>query len=321
MALRALGLGDLLTAVPALRGLARSFPDHHLVLAVPAWLRALAELTHTVDEVVDVVALAPLPERLHHADVAVNLHGRGPESSALLAASGPRRLVAHQHVDVAATADGPVWDETEHEVHRWCRLLTESAIAADSADFRIEPPTSRLPVASDTTIVHPGAAVAAKRWPVERWAAVARAEADAGHPVVVTGSAAERDLAVEVARAAGLGDEAVAAGSTDLVELASLVARAGRLASGDTGIAHLASALGTPSVVLFGPVSPARWGPPEDGPHVALWTGVESDPFAQAISPALFDLGIEAVVDALASLPGRRAHAAARARAVRRTWR
>ncbi len=64
------------------------------------------------------------------------------------------------------------------------------------------------------------------------------------------------------------------AGRTDLVELAAAVAAAGRVVCGDTGVAHLATALGTPSVVLFGPTSPARWGPPADRPqHRVLWAG------------------------------------------------
>ena len=118
--------------------------------------------------------------------------------------------------------------------------------------------------------MHPGAGFGAKRWPVDRFAAVAAALDGPDAPVLITGSAGERDLAEAVARAAGLPVDRVLAGHTDLGALCDLVARAGLVVSGDTGIAHLASAYGTPSVVLFGPVDPAQWGPPADGPHVAL---------------------------------------------------
>jgi ADP-heptose:LPS heptosyltransferase len=69
------------------------------------------------------------------------------------------------------------------------------------------------------------------------------------------------------------------------------VASARLVVSGDTGMAHLASAYGTPSVLLFGPTPPARWGPPPDGPHTVIWHGYEvGDPSADEVSPAL--LGI-----------------------------
>ena len=76
--LRALGLGDLLTAVPALRALADAFPRHPRLLATPAALAPLARASGAVDEVVPAEVLGqPLHRRLHGAGLAVNLHGRG----------------------------------------------------------------------------------------------------------------------------------------------------------------------------------------------------------------------------------------------------
>jgi ADP-heptose:LPS heptosyltransferase len=106
--------------------------------------------------------------------------------------------------------------------------------------------------------VHPGAASRARRWPAERWAAVASA---AGERVVITGTRAERLLAQRVAAIAGLPQRAVLAGRTDLRALAAGVASARRVVSGDTGVAHLAAALGTPVVALFGPTDPALSAP------------------------------------------------------------
>jgi len=301
VAYRALGLGDLLTGVPALRALARAFPRHHRVLAAPGTLAPLAALTGAVDEVVDVAPLAPLPPQLFGAEVVVNLHGRGPQSRKLLEAARPRRLLTF------GPPPRPSWRAHEHEVGRWCRLLAESGVPADPADLHIEPP--RVPAAGaarGATLIHPGAASAARRWPPDRWAAVARAELATGRPVAITGSAAERELALAVARAAGVPDAAVLAGPTDLLTLAAAVAVADRLVCGDTGIAHLATALGTPSVVLFGPTPPAEWGPPPDPKHVALWTGRRSDPHGTVPDPGLLEITVPAVAAALASLPARR---------------
>jgi len=246
----------------------------------------------------------PLDASLAGADVAVNLHGRGPQSTALLAAASPRRLVAFG--GGGGSADGPQWRAEEHEVARWCRLVEAAGVPADPGDLRLAAPAVDPTVTMPgVTVVHPGASVEAKRWPTDRWAAVARSERAAGRPVVVTGSAGEAELARAVAEAAGLGEDAVRAGRTDLVELAALVAGAGRVVSGDTGIAHLASAYATPSVVLFGPVGPARWGPPADGPHVALWAGRSGDPFGTVADPGLLALSVADVLGALDRLPTR----------------
>jgi ADP-heptose:LPS heptosyltransferase len=311
--LRALGLGDLLTGVPALRALADAYPEHRRVLAAPAWLEPVARLSGAVHDVVPTAPLAPLGRRLAGADFGVNLHGRGPASHRVLLATRPRRLVAFGHPEIPESAGMPDWRADEHEVARWCRLLTESGIPADAGRLDLEAP--RLPVADafrGATLLHPGAASAARRWPPERFAAVARSELEAGRCVVVTGGRAEVELARVVARRAGLADSAVLAGRTGLLELAAVVGAAGRVVCGDTGIAHLATALRTPSVVLFGPTSPARWGPPPDRPwHRALWKGKMGDPHGAAPDAGLLELQVEDVLAALAEVDAPATEAAA----------
>ena len=292
LVLRALGLGDLLTAVPALRGLRRAHPDAHVALAAPRALTPLLLHTGAVDEIVDAAPLAPLPARVHGADLAVNLHGRGPQSVELLQATSPRRLVSYGLVD------GPVWRPDEHEVERWCRLLVESGIAADPADRGLAPPPVPPPVRS-AVLVHPGAAQVSRRWPPQRWGQVAGSLARDGAHVLVTGGPDERELALDVATRAGLPADRVLAGRTDLMELAALVAAARLLVSVDTGVAHLATAFGTPSVVLFGPNPPTQWGPPADRPqHRVLWAGRVGDNFAPEPDPGLLELSVEQVLDA-----------------------
>jgi hypothetical protein len=81
---------------------------------------------------------------------------------------------------------------------------------------------------------------------------------------------------------------------------------------GDTGVAHVATAVRTPSVVLFGPEPPSRWGPPPDRPwHAALWAGRLGDPHGLDTDPGLLELGVVDVLlaarhvrDAFGSLPG-----------------
>jgi ADP-heptose:LPS heptosyltransferase len=304
LVLRALGLGDFLTAVPALRALAEHFPEHELVLATPAALRPLVRLARAADEVIPAWPLAPLPRTVAWPDIAVNLHGCGPESHHVLTALRPRTLISFAHPAVPESGSGAAWSDDEHETRRWCRLLDEHGIRADASRVDIPRPQVGAPDwARGATIVHPGAASESRRWPAERFAAVARVEHEKGRTVLVTGDRAERALGRRVAALAGLPAECVVAGETDLLRLARLVAGAGRVICGDTGVAHLATAFATPSVVLFGPTPPALWGPPPGRAwHRVLWAGRAGDPHADTPDPGLLEIPADAVLDELAEL-------------------
>src|SRR5581483_659270 len=155
LVLRALGIGDLATAVPALRGLRAAHPRHRLALAAPAWLAPLVRLVDAVDVQVPVADLAPRAWDLPAPDLAVNLHARGPRSHRLLRAANPARLLAYACPE-ADHLDGPLWNDDEHEVARWCRLLAWHGIPADPDDLDLpSPPEDAAPTGA--TIVHPGA--------------------------------------------------------------------------------------------------------------------------------------------------------------------
>jgi ADP-heptose:LPS heptosyltransferase len=296
VAYRALGLGDLLCGIPALRALRDAFPDHRIVLATPAALAPLATLSGAVDAVADTAPLGVPPTG---ADIAVNLHGRGPESHRAIQASRPRRMLAFA-CPAAGAPHGPAWRHHEHEVERWCRLLRASGIPVDVSRLHLLPPPPSPLAAPGATVVHPGAASPARRWPVERWASVAAAERRRGRPVLVTGSETERPLAEAVARDAGLPPGAVLAGRTGLIELAAVVEAAGCVLCGDTGIAHLATAFGTPSVVLFGPTPPEEWGPPpERAQHIALHHGARGNPHGNTPDPGLLAITVAEVLAAI----------------------
>jgi ADP-heptose:LPS heptosyltransferase len=78
--------------------------------------------------------------------------------------------------------------------------------------------------------------------------------------------------------------------------LLALVGHARLLVCGDTGVAHVASATGTPSVVLFGPTAPSRWGPPVSPRHRVLWSGTRGDPHGAAPDPGLLAIDVDAVL-------------------------
>ncbi len=303
--LRALHLGDLLVTVPALRALRRALPRHRIVLATAGSLAPLVSLTGAVDHLLPTPDLDALDRAEPRPDVAVNLHGRGPQSHRALDALHPRRRIGFR----APGWDGPEVDDVAaqhpHERERWCALLTAHGIPADPTDLRLPPPPAASPWPDGTPVlVHPGARYGSKRWPARRFAEVAAALDDPRTPVLITGTADERELACAVAAGAGLPGSRVLAGQSDLAQLCALVAGAALVVSGDTGVAHVAAAFATPSVTLFGPVGPDRWGPPADGPHVALGHPDlrRGDPFAPDPDPALLAVGVGDVLRAAADL-------------------
>lgn len=113
--------------------------------------------------------------------------------------------------------------------------------------------------------IAPGATGAAKQWPADRFAALALALTDpggplAGAPVVVVGSAAERDTAATVLSA--LGSRGIdLAGQAGLAEVAACLKRCALFVGNDGGLMHIAAAMGTPTVGLFGPTPADRYGP------------------------------------------------------------
>ncbi len=344
LVLRALGLGDALTGIPALRGIRRLWPDRTLLLATNGslgeWLMGLG----IIDGVVPVAGLTvptDLPRLGRH--VAVNLHGRGPESHRALMQGAPESLIAFD-CPAAGYRSPTRWRADEHEVARWCRLITDAGGPCSPADLYLTSPadlplsspadlhlasaaephlrspagmppsssadarpstradahaTSSSGASSSMVIIHPGAASEARRWPAERWAAVARELLADGNDVVLTG--AEGGLCATVAQACGARD---LSGELPLEELTELVGSAQLVLSGDTGVAHLATATRTPSVTLFGPIPPALWGPAIDHDlHTVLYHGTRTgDPHGDRLNPDLLRITVPEVLRAARQL-------------------
>ncbi|ONM48775.1 glycosyltransferase family 9 protein [Nocardia donostiensis] len=302
LVLRALGLGDLLTALPALRGLRAAYPHQHLVLAAPGWLRPILDRAALDAHLHPTPSLGALRWPGPPPEVAVNLHGRGPQSIADLLGTAPERLITFGHPGYP-DIPGPGWPDDIHETQRWCLLLASAGIPADPAQLALEPPeppSGRLRPYDTTVVIHPGGSSAARRWPAERFAVLAAHLNQKGYRVLVTGDARERRLARAVAAHAGLDPAATLACDLTLDELAATIAHASLLISNDTGVGHLATAFGTPSVLVFGPNPPSWWGPPPyREQHRALWAGHIGDPHAPTPDPGLLAVTTDEVLAAV----------------------
>jgi heptosyltransferase-2 len=133
------------------------------------------------------------------------------------------------------------------------------ALAADALQG-VEPPA---------VAIAPGARWGTKRWPAERFAAVADALAAEGVSIVLCGGPSDRD-AFAAFRAATRARIAADLSFLPIDALSAAIARVQLLVACDSGPVHLAAAVGTPVLALFGPTSTARWGPPSPGRALAL---------------------------------------------------
>ena len=297
---RGLYLGDLVAAAPALRSLRRGYPQTQITLVSLPWATALAphlgdlvdrllpypgapglDGTGTGEELEEFLARA----RAERFDLAVNMHGRGPISTRLVARFGAHRtasFVGEKGSNVPGLGVEVPWDAEAHE-SRKLLLLAEKVGGAHTRAYDSSEPELHVREEDDRraltllrrrprkplALVHPGASVSEKRWPGEAYGQMADGLVRRGYGVVVTGSAGEKELTGLVSEAA-LGSLDLG-GSTDLSTLIALVARANVVVSNDTGPAHLAYALRTPSVTLFGPSTDAgRWGPLDGERHAVI---------------------------------------------------
>ncbi len=124
-------------------------------------------------------------------------------------------------------------------------------------------------------VIAPGAGWSGKQWPTDRWAVVATRLQECGMDVVLVGTAGEAAMAYAVAGAMRRPPR-VLAGRTDLDVLIALIAGANLWLGSDSGGLHMAAAVGTPTVALFGPTHPGKWAPP--GPRHRMLRAVEGCP-------------------------------------------
>lgn len=271
VAVRFSSLGDLVLTTPLLRALRARHPRAHLTVVTKAEYALLFAHSPQLNEVIGwdpASGLGPLARQLragrftHRMDLHRSLRSRAlrllvggrwssyPKHRLARAALirlkrdwyRDRRPVAERYFDAARGLDlAPDGGPPEVFLH--------SGSVREADRFLAEHGLGRQ---RTLVAVAPGAAQATKRWPERHWTALLGALVSAGRDVVVVGGPGERELAGRVA-AAGGAQAASAAGAFDLLGTGALLRRARGLVAGDTGVAHLATAVGTPAVVLMGP--------------------------------------------------------------------
>lgn len=293
--LRALFLGDLLCSVPALRALRRRFPDAEIDLIGLPWADSLVHRLPYLNQLLpfpgypgmlevpyDKARTAAFVEQHSRAyDLLVQMHGDGRSSNGFVAALKPRYSLGYRRGDDSRLGYSAPYPHDEHEIRRWLDLVGLLGAAVDDTmlEFPIASHERRAAAALLGTLppyrgplvgIHAGANDPARRWPAERFAELAACLAQTHNAtIVLSGSEHERELTGRIAAHIS-GTVLDLAGRTELGVLAALIERLDLLISNDTGAAHLATATGTPSVVLFGPGRVSEWGPLDRARHQVI---------------------------------------------------
>ena len=268
LAVRFSSIGDVILTTPLYRAIRARHPGAHLTVVTKRATAPLLEGNPAIDRVVPLEpgeTISALAARLGEGYTwGLDLHGslRSRALRWLVAARwrGYRKRTAARWALIHLKRD---WYGSHHAVaERYFEAARDLDVRPDG-----RPPEVFVPADTDATMADwlaerkvpdrfatlaPGAAHATKRWPVEQWSALAKALASEGVGVVAVGGPEDRASAEAVAAAAGaLGTSA--AGNTTLMQTAALLRRSAVAASGDTGVMHLATAVNTPVVALFGP--------------------------------------------------------------------
>jgi len=274
-------LGDVLQAVPALRGLRAQTPGATLVLAGQPRIGRLLVALGVVDEArafdgLGLEALftdGPIPPALAEwlggfARVVSWFGAHEPTYRARLGALAAELTVARPVPD----DETPVWRHLLATVP--APTLAESDAVAPIRPGGTRPGSAALP-GSAVLIIHAGSGGAWKQWPPERFAE-AIDEVTARHAVAVVVHQGPADRAAVDALLARLDRPVERLVEPELPDLAAILSGACAYLGGDSGISHLAAAVGAPSVVLFPPAHLPRWSPWSPSARPVAMTGDET---------------------------------------------
>lgn len=290
---RALQLGDILCAIPAIRTLKRALPGATLFYVGLPTMRPLLQRYAFIDVYIDFPGYRGLPEqpydeaktkafvkhiRSMEFDLLVQMQGNGTIVNSFLAQWGSKRLVGFCPESDQVDEDWLLYPDTLHEVDRHLQLVKQLGVALTPEDRRMAYPlfpadwdnfsalkgTFRL---NRYAIVHVGSRSTDRQWPLRNFAVLAEHLLRRGLQIVLTGTAGEAPLALEMQQLLPIGSVINLAGRTSLGLLGCVVQQAELLVSNCTGISHIAAALETKSLILSLDGEPERWGPQNQRIH------------------------------------------------------
>jgi ADP-heptose:LPS heptosyltransferase len=284
------GLGDFLCIIPAVRALRRALPSAHIALiGLPTVKSLIQRFSHYYDELIEGPEFPGLTSckssvneivaginRIQHQrlDLALQMHGNGSVSNSFTVLLGAKQnagfyLSGQYCPDSAHFLE---WTEPMSEILRYLALISFLGVPTqgDAIDFPLYPDdwqqmaqllaVQGLHPEKQYVCLHPGASALEKCWSIRGFIDVINQIGNLGPQIVLTGTEAEAALTQAIV-------ETVAfpiinlTGLTHLGTLAALYCKASLVICNDTGVSHLAAAVGVPSVVIFSNSDPMRWAP------------------------------------------------------------
>lgn len=284
LVVRLRSIGDTVLSTPSLYALKRFLPHASVDILLEDWVAPVLEGFLQVDNVITLErkstsARARIARRLraNRYDVVYNLHG-GTTATLLARATGARHRVGYETYQYArlhnhlSPSSSSLWGRNKtHSVEQQLALLGWTGVPVSD-----RPPTqlavtgkaaatigAKLGTAgleeTPIAIIHPAAAYATKQWAADKFAQVAEDLAGEGLGVVVITAPNETHIVAELKRSTSA--PVVAFTDLSLPEITALLGRARLFVGNDSGIAHIAAAVETPAVVIFGSSNVAHWRP------------------------------------------------------------
>ena len=269
------GIGDTVVATGLLHDLRTAHPDVRIVVFVTANNAAFARMLTVPDAIIELpirrIPTAVRMVRAEHCDVILDLNAWLRYAGVLAMLSGAQWTIGRRsprqfrHYGYDAVVD----HRPDHELDNDRRLLAELGVSSTSPPYLAVPERATSPMPAPYVVFHlwPGGANFTERsWPTESWRTLAQAMNARGFTVVLTGGRGDVPVNRELAdRWTAAGIRVQNAAGTDWPESLGWLGFAAGVISVNTGVMHVAAALGTPTIALNGPTSGARWGP--IGPH------------------------------------------------------
>ena len=285
LVVRLRSIGDTVLSTPSLFALRRFLPEARIDVLLEDWVAPVLDGLEYVDNVIT-IERGSIASRLRVArwlraaryDVAYNLHG-GATATLLVRASAAKHRVGYADYQYSrlynhlAPPAAELWGrEKTHSVEQQLALLgwtgvpvkdrppTRLAVTREAAaSIATKLRAAHVDEATPLALIHPAAAFGTKQWATEKFARVAEDLAARGLLSVAIAAPAEAQIVANLAK----NSSAQVNTLTDLTlpEVTALAARARLFVGNDSGIAHIAAAVRTPAVVIFGSSNVAHWRP------------------------------------------------------------